>query len=128
MARFYGSAQGARGEASRLGGASSGLRTIAAGWSGAVRCDVYDKGGRDFVRVELGPWHGRGTSRLLYDGPVNGEPEAKPEPAPEKPARVEYQPKTGQPCHCKPGQHRDNCPACEGTGMQIDFAAIRARK
>lgn len=39
-----------------------------------------------------------------------------------------YQPKTGQPCHCKPGQHRDNCPDCEGTGQRIDFAAIRARR
>jgi len=38
-----------------------------------------------------------------------------------------YQPKTGQPCGCKPGQQRDNCPACEGTGMRIDFAAIRAK-
>jgi|SRR5205809_3496495 len=37
-----------------------------------------------------------------------------------------YQPKTGQPCHCKPGVHRDNCPDCEGTGWRIDFAAIRA--
>lgn len=37
-----------------------------------------------------------------------------------------YQPKTGQKCHCKPGQHRDNCPDCEGTGQRIDFAAIRA--
>ncbi len=39
-----------------------------------------------------------------------------------------YQPKTGTPCTCKPGKHRDNCPLCEGTGMRIDFAAIRARK
>lgn len=38
-----------------------------------------------------------------------------------------YQPKTGEPCHCKPGRERDNCPDCEGTGMRIDFAAIRAR-
>jgi hypothetical protein len=37
-----------------------------------------------------------------------------------------YQPKTGQPCRCKPGKHRDNCPDCEGTGQRIDFAAIRA--
>ena len=36
-----------------------------------------------------------------------------------------YQPKTGQPCGCRRGQERDNCPACEGTGQRIDFAAIR---
>lgn len=38
-----------------------------------------------------------------------------------------YQPKTGARCGCKPGQQRDNCPACEGTGWRVDFAAIRAR-
>jgi hypothetical protein len=35
------------------------------------------------------------------------------------------QPKTGQPCTCKPGQARDNCTLCEGTGQRIDFAKIR---
>ena len=39
----------------------------------------------------------------------------------------QYQPRTGQPCDCKRGQERDNCPACEGTGQRIDFAAVRAR-
>lgn len=38
-----------------------------------------------------------------------------------------YQPKTGARCSCKRGVTRDNCPACEGTGMMIDFVAIRAR-
>ena len=38
-----------------------------------------------------------------------------------------YQPKTGIACGCRRGIERDNCPACEGTGKQIDFAAIRAR-
>lgn len=37
----------------------------------------------------------------------------------------QYQPKTGQPCGCKRGQERDNCPNCEGTGQRIDFKAIR---
>jgi hypothetical protein len=41
--------------------------------------------------------------------------------------KTQYQPKTGQKCGCKRGVQRDNCPACEGTGMRIDFAAIRAR-
>ena len=40
---------------------------------------------------------------------------------------TQYQPKTGTPCHCKPGQQRDNCPTCEGTGQRIDFAVIRNR-
>ncbi len=38
-----------------------------------------------------------------------------------------YQPKTGAKCSCRRGQERDNCPQCEGTGMCIDFAAIRAK-
>ncbi len=42
--------------------------------------------------------------------------------------RKEYQPKTGAKCGCKRGQQRDNCPACEGTGYAVDFAAIRARR
>ncbi len=41
---------------------------------------------------------------------------------------MEYQPKTGAKCRCKRGVQRDNCPQCEGTGMVIDFAAIRARR
>lgn len=39
----------------------------------------------------------------------------------------EYQPKTGARCSCKKGIQRDNCPACEGTGMVVDFHAIRNR-
>ena len=41
---------------------------------------------------------------------------------------MSYQPKTGAACACKPGAQRDNCPACEGTGQVINFAAIHARK
>ena len=40
---------------------------------------------------------------------------------------MSYQPKTGARCRCKRGIQRDNCPKCEGTGWQIDFAAIRAK-
>lgn len=40
---------------------------------------------------------------------------------------MSYQPTTGAKCSCKRGQQRDNCPNCEGTGMVIDFAVIRAR-
>ena len=40
----------------------------------------------------------------------------------------EYQPKTGLPCHCRKGIQRDNCPTCEGTGLQIDFARLRQAK
>ena len=32
---------------------------------------------------------------------------------------------TGQKCSCRKGQERDNCPACEGSGLVIDFQAMR---
>jgi hypothetical protein len=38
-----------------------------------------------------------------------------------------YQPKTGNKCGCKRGIERDNCPACGGMGLQIDFKAVRER-
>ena len=38
-----------------------------------------------------------------------------------------YRPKTGQPCSCRCGIERDNCPMCEGTGQRIDFVKIRAQ-
>lgn len=38
-----------------------------------------------------------------------------------------HQPKTGERCSCRRGVQRDNCPACEGTGWRVDFAAIRQR-
>lgn len=40
---------------------------------------------------------------------------------------MSYQPFTGQPCSCKRGVQRDNCPSCEGTGRLIDFKKIRER-
>ncbi len=72
MAHFYGSIQGARGEATRLGSKGSGLRSIAASWQGAVSVDLYEKNGVDMVTVSLRQWHGKGSSRTLYDGPVGG--------------------------------------------------------
>jgi|GEM_PF-3965132 len=39
-----------------------------------------------------------------------------------------YTPRTGQRCSCKRGMQRDNCPACEGSGLVIDFAAIHRRR
>lgn len=56
--------------------------------------------------------HGTARQKAIMDIPAT--------PAP-------YQPKTGAACSCRPGVQRDNCPACEGTGQCIDFAAIRAR-
>jgi len=71
MSRFYGTVQGSRGEATRCGTPASGIATYTAGWSGAVHAYVFDKDGRDWCRVELTHWHGCGTHKLLYEGPVN---------------------------------------------------------
>lgn len=75
MAHFYGTLQGQRGQASRCGSKSSGIESYTASWSGAVRCYAYvdENTGEDWVTIALSPWHGRGISKTLYDGPINGK-------------------------------------------------------
>jgi hypothetical protein len=73
MAHFYGTVQGDRGEASRMGGKRGGLTTQAASWQGSVRTRLYEKDGQDYALVSLEPWQGAGVSKVLYDGPVGGE-------------------------------------------------------
>ncbi len=72
MARFYGVVSGrARSPASRLG--TGALRTVAASWQGAVKVSLYiGADGSDYALVQLSKWHGAGTDRLLYEGPVAG--------------------------------------------------------
>jgi hypothetical protein len=74
MAHFYGTLQGHRGEATRTGSKASGITTDTASWEGAVRVEVSHSAtlGYDVARVWLIPWHGTGSSRLLYSGPVGG--------------------------------------------------------
>jgi hypothetical protein len=74
MSRFYGTVQGHRGEATRMGSTKSGLTTWCASWQGAVRCEAYvGKDDEDYIRVEFQPWQGVGITRLLYDGPIKQE-------------------------------------------------------
>lgn len=72
MAHFYGVLGGSRGQATRCGTKGSGMTATAASWDGAVRSTLYDRDGIAWVTVELIPWHGHGTSRVLYDGAVRG--------------------------------------------------------
>lgn len=72
MAHFYGTINGARGQASRLGNKTSGLETVTASWQGAVRTHLYVKDNIDYVRVSLIPWRGAGINQVLYEGPVSG--------------------------------------------------------
>lgn len=81
MAHFYGTLKGSRGEATRLGHKGSGIVTHTASWEGAVRVHAYYDAAldKDMVRVSLIPWHGVGTSRTLYEGPISGEPHPIPD-------------------------------------------------
>jgi hypothetical protein len=74
MAHFLAAIKGHRGEASRLGSKKSGLDATAASWQGAVDVRLWHdaKTGRDMARVSLIPWHGAGSNKPLYYGPVSG--------------------------------------------------------
>jgi len=73
MSHFYGTLFGASPKkVTRCGTAETGLTAIAASWNGAVEVALYVKDGVDFARVYLVPWFGKGTKRLLYEGPVSG--------------------------------------------------------
>jgi hypothetical protein len=74
MSHFYGTVQGNRGIGTRRGSSKSGLDTTCASWEGAVCCRAYvGEDGRDHVFVSLERWHGKGTSRVLYEGLISGE-------------------------------------------------------
>ena len=85
MAHFYGSVEGSRGAATRLGTANSGMVTVAANWSGAVRVTLECRDGVDIALVELVPWNGHGTTRQLYHGSVSGLPLSESPPMPTNP-------------------------------------------
>lgn len=54
MARFYGSIQGSRGEATRLGTAKSGLRGHIRGWAIGARVNCFvDDDGEDAVSISI---------------------------------------------------------------------------
>jgi hypothetical protein len=74
MAHFYATIEGNRGQVSRMGTANSGIISYTASWEGSVRVQLRHNPdtGVDEALVSLEPWQGRGTSRVLYDGPVGG--------------------------------------------------------
>jgi hypothetical protein len=76
MSHFYGTLQGNRSQVTRCGSRASGIEATAASWEGAVNAYVYrdEDLDRDIAVVRLIPWHGAGTSRILYRGPVSGAP------------------------------------------------------
>jgi hypothetical protein len=71
MSHFYGIASGcAKTKVTRRGSKNSGLRTIAASWSGAIQVetwhDVYD--GRDKFCVRLIDWPSKTVRAVLAQG------------------------------------------------------------
>lgn len=72
MAHFRGTVRGARGEASRLGGKSSGLIVVANSWEGRVTTELYYSEAEqcDWARVVLSPRSGSGGT-IIYQGPVS---------------------------------------------------------
>lgn len=75
MSHFYGTIRGkAKTAATRCGTKASRLETIAASWQGAVKVSLShdETTGRDMASVELMPWHGSGTFRVLYRGSIGG--------------------------------------------------------
>ena len=79
MSHFYGTLKDHRGEATRCGTKSSGITTQTASWAGAVEVAAWhdEKADVDMVEVGFIPWNGSGTRRILYRGPINGEPEGR---------------------------------------------------
>lgn len=55
MARFYGTIQGRRGEASRLGDSKSGLRTTTRGWELGATCEMsqVNRDGQDIDQLDV---------------------------------------------------------------------------
>jgi len=152
MAHFRAVIKGARGEASRLGHKATGISTLLQTWGFDVRVTCEHQDGKDSASIELVN-HSTGqriplldlnlsandyrdavtfiyrtvdekTSNANFPITLIGDPDhtAKQQ---EAVRRLTRQPKTGQPCACRPGIERDNCAQCEGTGQRIDFAAIR---
>ena len=69
MARFYGSTQGERGQAHRLG--HRGMNVTAASWAGAISVELWtDSEGVERYRVARTAWKGHGSdkARVIEEG------------------------------------------------------------
>lgn len=69
MARFYGTIQGARGPASRLGHPGSGLQVTAQSYQGDIVVGFSAVGDEDHVWIEVRD-HSNRRGVCLYNGPV----------------------------------------------------------
>ena len=69
MDRFYGTVQGGRGEATRLGHATSGLDVSAQSYSGDIVARLFDQDGEDWCWIRIQK-HGGADYQILYRGPI----------------------------------------------------------
>lgn len=71
MARFYGSVQGNRGQATRLGHTT--LDVSAQSYNGDIRVQLYDHEGTDWCRIwaEVHKNRGGGDTFTIYCGPIS---------------------------------------------------------
>ena len=72
MARFYGTVQGRRGEASRLGDSKSGMRTTCRGWNLGATCEIEsaqrEGDGHDIDKLSVNINEGSGQRTADYGG------------------------------------------------------------
>ena len=83
MSHFYGTLKGSRGEATRCGSKDSGVVTYTASWEGAVCVSAFhdEDTGKDWVSIRFTDWHGRGSRKEIYVGPIDGTGDLKGEEA-----------------------------------------------
>lgn len=70
MARFFGTVQGGRGEATRLGHANTGLHVSAQSYHGSVVVMLDDEGGETYVTIGVARRSCRHFDEVLYRGPI----------------------------------------------------------
>jgi hypothetical protein len=85
MARFRATIKGARGDASRLGDAASGLTTTTNGWHVGVRVDAFTDRDADHFHIYLTHGSGKGGPDVFLGRArlLNGTPVFEPNPPPE---------------------------------------------
>ena len=73
MSKYYGIVTGsARSQVTRRGSASSGLSTIAASWSGAIRTRLFDDSeGIEWCEIDIIDWPGGALIKTLYRGRID---------------------------------------------------------
>lgn len=78
MAHFYGTLQGSRGEASRLGTEKSGFEASACSWQGRIDVSLWSRDDGDHYRVVMRQhgysqgWEGEIASGIMGEQPERG--------------------------------------------------------